>query len=112
MVWSRSIVTRIKISAAGRQSGLLYELCAVCRWSRCCTRAWPLIPDEIVIDAKSGMTGAGRSAKEAMLFSEVSEGFNAYGVGTHRHMAELDQEFSEGGGTSRSSRASRRTSCR
>src|SRR5262249_31200174 len=51
-------------------------------------------PDEIVIDAKSGMTGAGRAAKEAMLFSEVSEGFNAYGVGGHRHMAELDQEFS------------------
>jgi N-acetyl-gamma-glutamyl-phosphate reductase len=63
----------------------------------------PLIPlikakaidlDEIVVDAKSGMTGAGRSAKEAMLFSEVSEGFHAYGVGHHRHMAELDQEFS------------------
>jgi N-acetyl-gamma-glutamyl-phosphate reductase len=63
----------------------------------------PLIPlikakaielDEIVIDAKSGMTGAGRAAKDAMLFAEVSEGFNAYGVGHHRHMAELDQEFS------------------
>ena len=63
----------------------------------------PLVPlikanaielDEIVIDAKSGMTGAGRAAKEAMLFSEVSEGFNAYGVGHHRHMAELDQEIS------------------
>ena len=63
----------------------------------------PLVPliehraidtDEIVIDAKSGMTGAGRSAKESMLFSEVSEGFSAYGVGHHRHMAELDQEFS------------------
>jgi N-acetyl-gamma-glutamyl-phosphate reductase len=40
------------------------------------------------------MTGAGRAAKEAMLFSEVSEGFHAYGVGHHRHMAELDQEFS------------------
>src|SRR5215468_1891321 len=51
-------------------------------------------PDEIVIDAKSGMTGAGRAAKEEMLFSEVSEGFHAYGVGRHRHMAELDQEFS------------------
>jgi N-acetyl-gamma-glutamyl-phosphate reductase len=67
----------------------------------------PLIPlikhkaidlDEIVVDAKSGMTGAGRAAKEAMLFSEVSEGFNAYGVGHHRHMAELDQEFSLAGG--------------
>jgi len=63
----------------------------------------PLIPlikqkaidlDEIVVDAKSGMTGAGRAAKEAMLFSEVSEGFHAYGVGHHRHMSELDQEFS------------------
>ncbi len=67
----------------------------------------PLVPliknkaidlDEIVIDAKSGMTGAGRAAKEAMLFSEVSEGFNAYGVGHHRHMAELDQEFSRAAG--------------
>jgi N-acetyl-gamma-glutamyl-phosphate reductase len=67
----------------------------------------PLIPlirakaidvDEIVIDAKSGMTGAGRSAKENMLFSEVSEGFHAYGVGHHRHMAELDQEFSAAAG--------------
>jgi N-acetyl-gamma-glutamyl-phosphate reductase len=50
--------------------------------------------DEIVIDAKSGMTGAGRTAREEMLFSEVSEGFHAYGVGHHRHMSELDQEFS------------------
>jgi N-acetyl-gamma-glutamyl-phosphate reductase len=63
----------------------------------------PLVPlikagaidvDEVVVDAKSGMTGAGRAAKENMLFSEVSEGFHAYGVGHHRHMAELDQEFS------------------
>jgi len=55
-------------------------------------------PDEIVIDAKSGMTGAGRSAREEMIFAEVSEGFNAYGVGHHRHMAELDQEFSRAAG--------------
>jgi N-acetyl-gamma-glutamyl-phosphate reductase len=63
----------------------------------------PLIPliknkaietDEIVIDAKSGVSGAGRAAKEASLFTEVSEGIHAYGVGHHRHMAELDQEFS------------------
>jgi N-acetyl-gamma-glutamyl-phosphate reductase len=67
----------------------------------------PLIPlikakaidlDEIVIDAKSGMTGAGRAARENMLFSEVSEGFRAYGVGHHRHMAELDQEFTAAAG--------------
>src|SRR5271170_8029022 len=55
-------------------------------------------PDEIVIDAKSGMTGAGRAAKEEMLFSEVTEGIHAYGVGRHRHMAELDQEFSTAAG--------------
>lgn len=58
-------------------------------------RAKAVDPDEIVIDAKSGMTGAGRAVKEEMLFSEVSEGFHAYGVGHHRHMAELDQEFSK-----------------
>jgi N-acetyl-gamma-glutamyl-phosphate reductase len=58
-------------------------------------KAKAIDPDEIVIDAKSGMTGAGRAAKEEMLFSEVSEGFHAYGVGHHRHMAELDQEFSK-----------------
>ena len=61
-------------------------------------RAGAINPDEIVIDAKSGMTGAGRAAKEEMLFSEVSEGFHAYGVGHHRHMAELDQEFSKAAG--------------
>jgi N-acetyl-gamma-glutamyl-phosphate reductase len=61
-------------------------------------RAKAIDPDEIVIDAKSGMTGAGRAAKEEMLFSEVSEGFHAYGVGHHRHMSELDQEFSRAAG--------------
>ena len=55
-------------------------------------------PDAIIIDAKSGMTGAGRGAKEDMLFSEVADGFHAYGVGRHRHMAELDQEFSRAAG--------------
>ena len=55
-------------------------------------------PDAIVIDAKSGMTGAGRGTREEMLFSEVAEGFHAYGVGHHRHMAELDQEFSRAAG--------------
>ncbi len=61
-------------------------------------KAQAIDPDEIVIDAKSGMTGAGRAAKEDMLFSEVSEGIHAYGVGHHRHMAELDQEFSRAAG--------------
>jgi N-acetyl-gamma-glutamyl-phosphate reductase len=55
-------------------------------------------PEEIVIDAKSGMTGAGRAVREDMVFAEVSEGVHAYGVGHHRHMAELDQEFSHAAG--------------
>jgi len=57
-------------------------------------KAKAIDPDEIVIDAKSGVTGAGRGAREDTQFAEVSEGFHAYGVGHHRHMAELDQEFS------------------
>jgi N-acetyl-gamma-glutamyl-phosphate reductase len=61
-------------------------------------KAKAIDPDEIVVDAKSGMTGAGRAAKEEMLFSEVSEGIHAYGVAHHRHMAELDQEFSKAAG--------------
>jgi N-acetyl-gamma-glutamyl-phosphate reductase len=55
-------------------------------------------PDEIVIDAKSGVTGAGRGAREDMQYAEVADGFHAYGVGHHRHMAELDQEFSKAAG--------------
>jgi N-acetyl-gamma-glutamyl-phosphate reductase len=60
----------------------------------------PLIPlladelierDPIVIDAKSGVSGAGRSVKENLLFNEVLDGFSAYGVGNHRHAPEIDQ---------------------
>ncbi len=61
-------------------------------------RAKAIDPDEIVIDAKSGVSGAGRGLREDILFAEVSEGFHAYGVGHHRHMAELDQEFSKAAG--------------
>ena len=50
--------------------------------------------DTIIIDAKSGVSGAGRTLKESSLFTEVSEGFSAYGMGGHRHSAEIDQELS------------------
>lgn len=50
-------------------------------------------PDEIIVDAKSGVSGAGRAAKEGTLFAEVSEGFHAYGIASHRHTAEYDQEL-------------------
>jgi N-acetyl-gamma-glutamyl-phosphate reductase len=49
----------------------------------------------IIIDAKSGITGAGRAAKEANLFAEVSEGMHAYGVATHRHTPEIEQCLSD-----------------
>lgn len=52
-------------------------------------------PDEIIIDLATGVSGAGRAAKEGMLHAEVSEGFHAYNVARHRHMAEFDQEFSK-----------------
>lgn len=51
--------------------------------------------DEIILDLKCGVSGAGRSVKENLLHAELSEGTNAYGVGgTHRHLGEFDQEFS------------------
>ncbi|MFQ5622041.1 MAG: N-acetyl-gamma-glutamyl-phosphate reductase [Paracoccaceae bacterium] len=51
-------------------------------------------PAEIIIDMFCGVSGAGRSPKEAMLHAEVSEGAHAYGLPVHRHTAEFDQEFS------------------
>lgn len=54
--------------------------------------------DGIVVDAKSGVSGAGRAAKEANLFTEVSEAMHAYGVGHHRHMPEMEQELSDRAG--------------
>jgi N-acetyl-gamma-glutamyl-phosphate reductase len=52
----------------------------------------------IIIDSKSGVSGAGRAAKEASLFCEVSEGIHAYGVANHRHMPEIEQELSRAAG--------------
>ena len=49
--------------------------------------------DGIVIDAKSGATGAGRGAKVPGLFCEVSDTFRAYGLGKHRHTPEIEQEL-------------------
>lgn len=51
-------------------------------------------PESIIIDAKSGITGAGRSAKVANLFAEINDSMKAYGIGHHRHMAEIDQSLS------------------
>ncbi|MBM3482665.1 MAG: N-acetyl-gamma-glutamyl-phosphate reductase [Alphaproteobacteria bacterium] len=50
---------------------------------------------DIIIDAKSGVSGAGREAKETSLFAEVSEGINAYGIASHRHAPEIEQGLAE-----------------
>ena len=63
----------------------------------------PLIPllkagivnaENIIIDSKSGSTGAGKKTSTAMQFCEVNESFKAYGVFSHRHTPEIDQELS------------------
>jgi N-acetyl-gamma-glutamyl-phosphate reductase len=48
-------------------------------------------PDCIIITAMSGISGAGRSAKQELLFTELDGGVSAYGIGHHRHVAEMEQ---------------------
>src|ERR671910_789484 len=48
---------------------------------------------DLVIDAKSGVTGAGRGLKQNTLFAEAGEGLSPYSVAMHRHTAEIDQEI-------------------
>jgi N-acetyl-gamma-glutamyl-phosphate reductase len=67
----------------------------------------PLVPlleagqiaaEDIIIDAKSGVSGAGRALKEGILFAEVGEGIHAYGIAAHRHGPEIEQELSRAAG--------------
>jgi N-acetyl-gamma-glutamyl-phosphate reductase len=55
-------------------------------------------PDGIVVDAKSGITGAGRSLKDPYLFAQANETVTPYGVGSHRHTPEIEQELSRAAG--------------
>lgn len=64
-------------------------------------------PDDIVVDAKSGATGAGRAPREELLFSEVADDFSAYAPGrVHRHVGEIESVIEE-----RTGRAVRLTFC-
>ncbi len=54
--------------------------------------------EDIIIDAKSGVTGAGRAAKEANLYAEVGEGVHAYAIASHRHAPEIEQGLGEAAG--------------
>ncbi len=53
-----------------------------------------LLKKGLIIDAKSGVSGAGRSAKLRLIFCEVNEDFCAYNVAKHRHTPEIEQELS------------------
>ncbi len=53
---------------------------------------------DLVVDAKSGVSGAGREAKAELMFGEVNESVKAYGLGGHRHVAEIEQELGLLGG--------------
>jgi len=54
--------------------------------------------DDIIVDAKCGVTGAGRALKEGSLFAEAAEGIHAYGVAKHRHSPEIEQGLSAAAG--------------
>ena len=54
--------------------------------------------NSIIIDAKSGTSGAGRSAKVDNLFCEVNENMKAYGIGSHRHTPEIEAQLSKAAG--------------
>jgi N-acetyl-gamma-glutamyl-phosphate reductase len=53
---------------------------------------------ELIVDAKSGVSGAGRTLKQNILFSEAGEGLSPYGIGSHRHIPEMEQELSAAAG--------------
>jgi len=53
-----------------------------------------------IVDAKSGVSGAGRGLKQASLYCEVNEGLTPYNIGRHRHQPEMEQELSAAAGRS------------
>ena len=55
-------------------------------------------PEGVIIDSKSGVSGAGRAPKEGTLFAEVGEGVHAYGIASHRHAPEIEQGLSQAAG--------------
>jgi N-acetyl-gamma-glutamyl-phosphate reductase len=57
-----------------------------------------LIEPDIIVDAKSGVSGAGREARIANLFSEVNESVHAYGVSGHRHKSEMLEQLRDAAG--------------
>jgi N-acetyl-gamma-glutamyl-phosphate reductase len=63
-------------------------------------RAGLIDPTTLIVDSKSGTSGAGRAAKVDSLYCEVNEGFKAYGLPRHRHTPEIEQTLSDVAGRS------------
>lgn len=57
-----------------------------------------IIDNSIIVDAKSGVSGAGKNPSLGVHFSEVNENFKAYGVAEHRHIPEIEQQLSKAAG--------------
>lgn len=56
-------------------------------------KAGILQPETVTVDSMSGVSGAGRSVKQELLYNEIEGGASAYSIGGHRHMAEIEQEL-------------------
>ncbi len=61
-------------------------------------KAGVISTDDLIIDAKSGVSGAGRGLKQNTLFCEAGEGMGPYAVGRHRHAPEIEQELARAAG--------------
>lgn len=61
-------------------------------------KAGAISPERLIIDAKSGVSGAGRGLKQNTLFCEAGEGLSPYGIASHRHAPEIEQELSVAAG--------------
>lgn len=75
-----------------------YATAAILTLLPLCKKKW-IDPGSVVIDAKSGVTGAGRKLENRYLFCEENENFMAYGVAQHRHVPEIEQVLSAQNGS-------------
>ncbi len=53
-----------------------------------------IVPDTVIVDAKSGASGAGRNPRMDLVYPEINENFRAYAIASHRHQPEMEQELS------------------
>jgi N-acetyl-gamma-glutamyl-phosphate reductase len=87
---------RAELAAVGRQPGAIVGSPG-CYATTSILALAPLaragLIDDVVVDAKSGVSGAGRDAKPDLHFGEVNESVKAYGIFTHRHIGEIEQEL-------------------